>query len=60
MFGPLSPVSFRLEGPDADLGASAKIWAAAAAFGAIQDGCFTSEEESVRRLVGSRMTRTAA
>ncbi|MGN7884185.1 flavin-containing monooxygenase [Ensifer sp. 22460] len=60
LFGPLSPVSFRLEGPDADLGASAKIWAAAAAFGAIQDGCFTSEEESVRRLVGSRMTRTAA
>ncbi|HXV29333.1 MAG TPA: NAD(P)-binding domain-containing protein [Sinorhizobium sp.] len=60
LFGPLSPVSFRLEGPDADPGAPAKMRSAAAAFGAIQDDCFTPEEEALRRLVGSRATRTAA
>ncbi|MCG5473693.1 MAG: NAD(P)/FAD-dependent oxidoreductase [Sinorhizobium fredii] len=60
LFGPLSPVSFRLDGPDADLNAPVKMRMAAAAFGAIQDDCFTPEEESLRRLVGPRATRTAA
>ncbi|OAP36647.1 dimethylaniline monooxygenase [Sinorhizobium glycinis] len=60
LFGPLSPVSFRLRGPDAQADAPAKTLAAAAAFGAIEDDRFTPEEEALWRLIGPRTARTAA
>ena len=43
-FGPLSPESFRLEGPDALPDAVQRVQAAAAAFGAISSSAFTSEQ----------------
>jgi dimethylaniline monooxygenase (N-oxide forming) len=60
LFGPLSPVSFRLKGLDAQPDAPAKTLAAAAAFGAIEDDSLTPEEEALSRLVGSRAAQTAA
>jgi dimethylaniline monooxygenase (N-oxide forming) len=43
-FGPLSPASFRLTGPDADPEAPARMIAAARAFNAIPDDALTPEE----------------
>lgn len=60
LFGPLSPASFRLEGPDAALDAPARTRLAAAAFGAIEDDLLTPEEEALRSLVGPRAARNAA
>lgn len=44
MFGPLSPASFRLEGPDSLADAAARAQAAAAAFGAIASPELTPDE----------------
>ncbi len=60
LFGPLSPVSFRLRGLDAQPDAPATVLAAAAAFGAIEDNRFTPEEEALWRLVSPRAALTAA
>jgi dimethylaniline monooxygenase (N-oxide forming) len=60
LFGPLSPISFRLQGPDALPHAPAKTEAAAAAFGAITTGDFTAEEESIRQLLKLLPVQTAA
>jgi hypothetical protein len=46
LFGPQSPASFRLEGPDALPDAADRVLAGAAAFGAIPDGTLTAEERA--------------
>jgi cation diffusion facilitator CzcD-associated flavoprotein CzcO len=43
-FGPLSPASFRLEGPDADSEAAARVDAAARAFGAMPAAELSAEQ----------------
>ncbi len=60
LFGPLSPISFRLQGPDALAHAPAKTELAAAAFGAIMTENFTDEEEGIRQLLKLRPVQTAA
>jgi len=60
LFGPLSPVSFRLRGLDAQADAPAKTLAAAAAFGAIEDDRFTPEEELLCGHIRSHRKRSAA
>jgi len=54
LFGPLSPVSFRLQGQDALPQAPEKTAELAAAFGAIATDDFTPEEEGVRQLLKLR------
>lgn len=49
--GPLSAVSFRLEGPDALPDAAARTKAAAAAFGHITTAEFTPEEHGMRAII---------
>jgi len=56
LFGPLSPVSFRLQGPDSVEDAPALTVAAAACFGAIRSSEMNDEERGLRDLV----TRSAA
>ncbi|WP_267221500.1 flavin-containing monooxygenase [Dyella silvae] len=51
LFGPLSPVSFRLQGADSLDDAHVRTKAAAAAFGAIRSTTFTSDELQLRRLI---------
>jgi cation diffusion facilitator CzcD-associated flavoprotein CzcO len=51
LFGPLSAVSFRLNGPDSMDNASERVRAAAAAFGAISSPTFTPEEAGLRQMV---------
>ncbi|MCY1222346.1 hypothetical protein D9M72_344360 [compost metagenome] len=51
LFGPLSPVSFRLQGTDRLEDAPARTRAAAEAFGAIRSSTFTPEELHLRRLL---------
>jgi hypothetical protein len=60
LFGPLSPISFRLQGPDALPHAPAKTEAAAAAFGAIATEDFTAEEDGIRQLIKLCPVQTAA
>ncbi|XKM39249.1 hypothetical protein A4U53_023585 [Rhizobium ruizarguesonis] len=60
LFGPLSPISFRLQGPDALPDAPPKTKAAAAAFRAIITDDFTAEEEGIRQLLKLRPVQTAA
>jgi len=50
-FGPLSPASFRLTGPDADPEAPARTIAAARAFNAIPDDALTPEESARLKAV---------
>ncbi|CAN7655902.1 flavin-containing monooxygenase [Mesorhizobium sp. LjNodule214] len=50
-FGPLSPASFRLEGPDRLSDAPARIRAAAAAFGAITSNDLTHDEQARWALI---------
>ncbi|RCS23021.1 dimethylaniline monooxygenase [Phyllobacterium salinisoli] len=52
LFGPLSAVSFRLQGPDCLDDAADRIAEAAAAFGAICGEVHTPEENQLRRLLG--------
>jgi thioredoxin reductase len=52
LFGPLSPISFRLAGPDNLADAPVRAAAAAAAFGAIRSPEMTREERDFRDLIG--------
>jgi hypothetical protein len=52
LFGPLSAVSFRLQGPDRLASAPVRTLAAAAAFGAISEPGFTAEELQMRHMLG--------
>ena len=60
LFGPLSPISFRLQGPDALPHAAEKAAKLAAAFGAISTEDFTPEEEGVRQLLKLHPVQSAA
>jgi hypothetical protein len=60
LFGPLSPVSFRLQGPDSLNGAPERVRAAAVAFGAITTGTLTPEETAMREMVRAGLTSIAA
>ncbi|MFC3225699.1 flavin-containing monooxygenase [Marinibaculum pumilum] len=51
LFGPLSPASFRLQGPDSLAEAPDRARAAAAAFGGEAENRFTPEEEGLRGLL---------
>ena len=51
-FGPLSPASFRLTGPDADPAAAARTIDAARAFGAITSDTLTADETDRLKAVG--------
>lgn len=54
LFGPLSPASFRLQGPDCQTDAAARTQAAAAAFGAIGDNIMTVEERQLHGVIAPR------
>lgn len=60
LFGPLSAVSFRLDGPDSSENAPARVKAAAADFGAIASEAFTPEEAGLRQILRSSVTQSAA
>jgi len=60
LFGPLSPVSFRLQGPDDLADAPALTAAAAACFGAIRSPEMDAEERGLRDLVTRADTSRAA
>jgi thioredoxin reductase len=51
LFGPLSPASFRLDGPDALPHAERQVTEAAAAFGAIPDETLTDDERAQLRAL---------
>jgi cation diffusion facilitator CzcD-associated flavoprotein CzcO len=51
LFGPLSPSSFRLQGPDADPDAPRRVAADAAAFGAITSAGLTAREQAMLALL---------
>ncbi|MXQ12832.1 flavin-containing monooxygenase [Microvirga makkahensis] len=60
LFGPLSSVSFRLEGPDSLEDAPELTAAAAAAFGAIRSRDMNDEERSLRELITRSFASRAA
>jgi cation diffusion facilitator CzcD-associated flavoprotein CzcO len=60
LFGPLSPASFRLVGPDARADAPARTAEAGRAFGRDGGGTFSSEEIALRDLVFTEPAATAA
>lgn len=60
LFGPLSPASFRLEGPDRLEDAPELTAAAAAAFGAIRSPEMNDEERGLRDLVTRAVASRAA
>lgn len=51
LFGPLSPISFRLQGPDSLPDAAERTASAAAAFGAIRAPELTAEERVLRDMI---------
>lgn len=51
LFGPLTPISFRLEGPDARADAAPRMQAAAAALGRITSAGFTADELGLIRAL---------
>jgi len=59
-FGPLSPASFRLTGPDAELDAPARTADAARAFGAIAHQTITAEEAAKLKAVSAMPDAKAA
>ncbi|WP_274423838.1 flavin-containing monooxygenase [Chelativorans sp. YIM 93263] len=59
LFGPLSPASFRLQGPDRLADAPARTCASAEEFGAIYSPEFTQEERALHDLLGRTATRAA-
>ncbi len=60
LFGPLSPASFRLQGPDALPDAPERTRMAAAAFGAIREARMTAEERAKWDTVRALLERSAA
>ena len=60
LFGPLSPISFRLQGPDSLADAPMRTAAAAAAFGAITSATFTAEECGLREMILAAPAAAAA
>ena len=60
LFGPLSPISFRLRGIDAHPTAPSKVLSAAATFGVIRSDEFTAEEEAMRQLLRSGSVQSTA
>lgn len=60
LFGPLSAVSFRLDGADALPDAATRVQGAAAAFGAVAHPAFTAEEQAIRGLVRREALSSAA
>ncbi|MDI6838621.1 MAG: dimethylaniline monooxygenase, partial [Rhizobiaceae bacterium] len=60
LFGPLSAVSFRLDGADALPDAALRVQGAAAAFGAVTHPAFTAEEQAIRGLVRREALSSAA
>jgi dimethylaniline monooxygenase (N-oxide forming) len=59
LFGPLSPVSFRLQGPDSLADAPARTGANAAAFGAISSPHLSQEEQDTLSTILSSRPRAA-
>lgn len=55
LFGPLAPVSFRLEGPDSLVTAPAETAQAAAAFGAIRSPGMTDEERTLKDFLSDNL-----
>lgn len=51
LFGPLSPISFRLQGPDSLEDAPERTGAAAAAFGAIRSPDLTDDEKGLLEMI---------
>ncbi|HEY8613742.1 MAG TPA: NAD(P)-binding domain-containing protein [Roseomonas sp.] len=60
LFGPLSPASFRLVGPDRRADAAARIMADAATFGCLTSPSMTNEEEARWKSVKSALQAVAA
>ncbi|MEK1894745.1 MAG: NAD(P)-binding domain-containing protein [Rhizobium sp.] len=60
LFGPLSAISFRLEGPDRLPNASYLAKKAAAEFGAITSEDFTAEERNIRDMLRAAAAMAAA
>ncbi len=60
LFGPLSAVSFRLDGTDALPDGVGRARGAAAAFGAVTHPAFTAEEQAIRGLVRREALSPAA
>jgi dimethylaniline monooxygenase (N-oxide forming) len=59
-FGPLSPASFRLTGPDAEADAPARTADAASAFNAITNQAITAEEAAKLKAVSATPSVKAA
>lgn len=59
MFGPLTPVSFRLEGPDALTDAAARTAAAAASLGRITSQTLAPDEAGLMAALGGQGARAA-
>ena len=59
LFGPLTPVSFRLEGPDACPDAAARVQAAAASLGRITSASFTADELALIEALNSGQAEAA-
>ena len=51
LFGPLSPISFRLQGPDRLPGAATRVAAVAVVFGALGPADVTAEEARRPRVI---------
>ncbi|WP_230533736.1 flavin-containing monooxygenase [Microvirga roseola] len=60
LFGPLSPVSFRLQGPDSLVEAPELTAGAAVSFGAIRSADMTAEERGLRDLIMRTVASRAA
>jgi hypothetical protein len=54
LFGPLSPASFRLQGPDSLPDAARRTKEAAAAFGAIVSKQFTADEQGLHDVIAAQ------
>jgi hypothetical protein len=59
LFGPLSPASFRLQGPDSIADAPERTAANAAAFGAISSPNLNQEEQHLLRAIENSRTKAA-
>ena len=60
LFGPLSPISFRLSGPDAMPGAAERVAADAAEFGFMTSPAFTPDEETLLHMLNNAKASVAA